>query len=71
MNKTQSDQCSCIEGPRRCYRNFRKENPAQLGGVREGFLAEPTSTLTMKSSNISVYILQSEENTESERQATI
>lgn len=39
MNKTQSDQYAYIEGERRCYRNFRQENLAQLGGVREGILA--------------------------------
>ena len=47
------------------------KNPAQLGGVREGFLAESIPTLTLKSSNISVYTLQSEESTESETQESI
>lgn len=63
MNKTQSDRYAYIEGERRCYRNFRQENLAPLGGVREGILAELTPTLTLKSSNVLVSVLWSEENT--------
>lgn len=63
MNKIQSDRYASIEGERRCYRNFRQENLAQLGGVREGILAELTPTLTLKSSNVLVSVLWSEENT--------
>lgn len=54
MNKTQSNQYAYIEGERGCYRNFRQENRAQPGGVREGILAELTPTLTLKSSNVLV-----------------
>lgn len=66
----QSDKRAYIEGHGKCHRNLRK-NPAQLGGVGEGFSAESTPTLPLKSSNISVYMLQSEESTESETQESI
>lgn len=60
MNKTQFAQCSCTEGHRKCYRNIREQKPAHLEDVREGFLAELTPTLTLKSRNVLVYALYSE-----------
>lgn len=66
MDKTGCDHCAYVKGHGECHRNFRKENAAQSGGVREGFSAEPTPTLTLKSRNVLVSVLQSEENTQSQ-----
>lgn len=66
MDKTRCDHCAYVKGHGECHRNFRKENAAQSGGVREGFSAEPTPTLALKSRNVLVSVLQSEENTQSQ-----
>lgn len=48
-------------------RNFTDKSPTQSDRVRAGFLEDPTSTSTLKSSSASVHICQAEENIQVKR----